>query len=192
MFHIFSDTKVLNEIRAALTPFLKIEEKITGTVTYELDVGRVREIPILRSTMQEALRHCANGTRTRIVLEDIMLNDGYLLKKAAFLFMPNRSYHFDASICGSNVDEFDARRFIIFKPLDSAFREFGGGLERCAGRFFATNAVLTLCAVLAVRFDVEPAGGMRINPGVDDRDMALMVQQPRAKKFLVKFIPRAG
>lgn len=95
VFHIFSDTKVLNEIWAALTLFLKIEKKSTGTVTYELDVGRVRDIPILRSTMQVALRHCANGTETRVVLEAIMLNDSYLLKKVAFLFMPNRSYHLD-------------------------------------------------------------------------------------------------
>ncbi|KAL8929676.1 MAG: hypothetical protein Q9172_000355 [Xanthocarpia lactea] len=190
VYHIFSDTAVLKEVRAAVMPLLTIETN-NGVVTYHFDFGRIRDVPILRSVMHEALRHYANGTGTRIVMEDTLLNGRYLLKKDSFIFMPNRSYHFDASVWGPTVDAFDARRFIKFKPPSASFRAFGGGVNTCPGRFFAMNEILAISALLALRVDIKPAAGAWIHPGIDDSNMTLAVQPPKLKTT-VDFVSRAG
>ncbi|KAL9027157.1 MAG: hypothetical protein Q9196_004284 [Gyalolechia fulgens] len=191
VYHIFSSPALLEEVRAALMPLVKIEMGCNGAPTYYLDTNRIRDLPIMRSVVYEALRHYANGTGTRIVTEDIMLNNRYLLKKGAFVFMPNRSYHFNPAVWGPDVDDFDARRFMRTSFPSTAFRAFGGGVNQCPGRFFAMNTILVLSAVLALRFDVESVAGTWTHPGVDDRNMTLTVQPPKAK-VRVRFIPREG
>ena len=190
VYHIFSDARILNEVRSALMPLLTIESE-NGAVAYTIDVKEVREVPILESVFYEVLRHYANGTGTRIVVEDTMLDDRYLLKKGSFVFMPNRSYHFNPAIWGPTVDDFDAHRFIDLKTPRGAFRPFGGGANLCPGRFFAMNGILAMSAMLALRYDVKPLTGHWLHPGVDDTNMTLLVHPPKAKTELTA-VARAG
>ncbi|KAM3083783.1 hypothetical protein ACMFMF_001148 [Clarireedia jacksonii] len=190
IYHILSDPKILEEVRTAVEPLVTTVND--GRLTHEIDISQIREVPILKSVLHEALRNYAGGTGTRIVLEDTMLDDKYLLKKGAFIFMPNRAYHFDKESWGSNVNDFDAHRFMKPKPyLPGAFRGFGGGVNLCPGRFFAMNEILAMCSMLVLRYDIKPIGGTWRHPGVDESNLSLLVNPPK-DRVLVEIVPREG
>ncbi|TGO47955.1 hypothetical protein BCON_0257g00170 [Botryotinia convoluta] len=106
VFHLLSDPKLVEEVRNAVEPLVKTVEK-DGRFSREMDISKIRDVPIIKSILHESLRHYADGTGTRIVLQDTMLDEKYLLKKDSFIFMPNRAYHFDESSWGSDVCGFD-------------------------------------------------------------------------------------
>ncbi|KAH6665540.1 cytochrome P450 [Halenospora varia] len=190
VYHIFSDPKILEEVRAAVLPFLQIIEG--DQKRYELDISTIRDIPILRSILHESLRIYGNGTGTRIVMEDTMLDDRYLLKKDSFIFMPNRYYHFDTSAWGLDANEFDPHRFMKPRPHQAgAFRGFGGGANLCPGRFFAMNEIHAMCAMLALRYDIKPMSGSWKNPGPDQSNLSFLVSPPK-EKVIVSVVPRKG
>ena len=188
IYHIFSDPTVLDEVRSALMHLLTIRDD-SGRTQYELDVTQIRDVPILRSVLSETLPHYANGTGTRIVVEDTMLDNRYLLKKDSFVFLPNRCYYLNPAVWGPTVDDFDARRFISFKPPGGSFRPFGGGANLCPGRFFAMNGILAMFAMLALRYDLKAVPAAWVHPDVNDSNMTLLVQPSKAKT-LVRVAPR--
>lgn len=187
MFHILCDQQILAEVRAAAMSILTIQKQ-NGKLIREIDISNIREMPILKSILHECLRHYASGTGARIVVEDTLLDDRYLLKKGSFIFMPNQSYHFDPSAWGPTVNEFDAHRFI--KSQDQkphhpgAFRGFGGGANLCPGRFFAMNEILSLCAMVALQYDITPVTGAWSHPGADDSNMSLIAHPPKQKVWV--------
>ena len=71
--------------------------------------------------------------------------------------------------------------FMNTKSPSVAFRAFGGGVDRCPGRFFAMNIIFVMSTVLALRFNVELVARRLTHPGVDDRNRILTVQLPNAK-----------
>jgi Cytochrome P450 len=190
LYHIFSDQSVLDEVRAALTPLLE-STTIDGSPNYELDVSHIRDVPILKSVFHEALRHYANGKGTRKVVEDMDFGNGYNLKKGTFIFIPNRPYHFHEPTWGPTVNDFDPHRFMNIKTPRGAYLPFGGGQSLCPGRFFAQNQILSMCAMMALRYDIGPRSGGWVHPGVDDIDPTLIVHPPNQKMF-VDVLPRDG
>ncbi len=120
-------------------------------ITYDIDISQIKVVPILRTVLFETLRHYASGTGTRVVVEDTILDGHYFLKKGSFVFMPNRIYHFNASVRGPSVDEFDGQQFIKAKASSGSFRAFGGGVNLCPGRFFITNQIMAVSSMLALR-----------------------------------------
>jgi hypothetical protein len=188
IYHVLSDPAILQEVRAAVEPLVTTVKD--GGLTHEINISHIRDIPILKSVLHEALRNYAGGTGTRIVLEDTMLDDKYLLKKGSFIFMPNRAYHFDEESWGSDVHEFNAHRFMKPKPsLPGAFRGFGGGVNLCPGRFFAMNEILAMCAMLVLRYDIKPISGTWRHPDVDRSNLSLLVNPPK-ERVLVEILPR--
>jgi cytochrome P450 len=167
VYHVFADPEVLAEVRTAMIPLLTTTEK-NGIKHHEVDISQIRELPILKSILHEALRHYASGTGTRVVVEDIILDNKYLLKK-----------------------EFDAHRFMKTKGYRGAFRAFGGGANLCPGRLFAMNSILAMCAMLAIRYDIKPVGRFWMHPGTDDSNMTLNVHPPK-EKVEVEIVPRRG
>lgn len=170
---------------------LVTEHELNGTMNRKINISQIRDIPIMKSVLHEALRHYGCGTGTRIVLEDTLLDNQYLLKKDSFVFMPNRSYHFSEEAWGPNVNEFQADRFIKSSGRPGAFRGFGGGINLCPGRFYAMNEILALCSMLALRYDFKPVGGKWTHPGVDESNLSLIVSPPK-DKVLLQVIPRAN
>lgn len=190
LYHLFSDPLLLEDIREQCMPLLTVE-KNNGTVLRTIDIENIRNVPIPSSVLQEYLRHYASGTGSRIVVEDTMLDDRYLLKKNAFVFMPNQSYHFDASAWGPTVRDFDARRFNKVKAHHAGvFRGFGGA-SLCPGRFLAANQILSMCAMFAPRYDITPVSGEWAHPGTDDSNMTLIVHPPK-NNVNVKITVRRG
>jgi cytochrome P450 len=197
LYHILSDPAVLEEVQEAVTPLVSSAEMEDGSWKHEIDISKIRDVPILKSVLYEALRHYGSGTGARIVVEDTMLDDRYMLKKGAFIFMPNRLYHFNREAWGDDVDAFDAHRFTGKRQHHpGAFRGFGGGANLCPGRFFAMNEILACCAMLVLRFDVRPsrtggAGERWTHPGVDGSNMSLIVNPPKGQVY-VDVVERAG
>ncbi|MCJ1317029.1 hypothetical protein MMC15_002350 [Xylographa vitiligo] len=152
-------------------------------------------MPILVSAMQEATRHQSFGAGTRMVMEDILLDDRYLLKKDSFLMMPNNVMHFDASAWGPSVNNFDAERFLksysSVKIHSGAFRTFGGGANLCPGRFFAMTEIFSLLVMLALRYEVSPVSGRWITPELGMANMSSIVTPPKSS-IAVTISPRKG
>jgi len=160
LYHIFSDDRVLAGIRAELSALAQPSPDSTSTI----DLARVRDAcPTLLSTFQETLRFRAVNPGPRVLLDDVLLNDGRtLLKKGALLMIPAPVQHTDTAAWGADARHFNHLRFMPRKINSHnrvAFRAFGGGRVLCPGRHFASMEILALAALLALQFDVVPVKG---------------------------------
>jgi cytochrome P450 len=128
------------------------------------------------STWQETLRFFGISISARVVQEDTLVDNHFLLKKGGVLMMPNATIHTDQGLWGPSAHEFNHKRFIKAKGDGSvrfpaaAFRGFGSGHVLCPGRHFASMEVLALLALILVRLDVTPTGGHWVVP---KKDMAM-------------------
>lgn len=150
--------------------------------------------PILVSAWQETLRFYGISISARVIQDDTLVDNEFLLKKGGILLMPNATIHLDKSVWGPNADEFNHKRFLKTKTNEAirhpaaAFRGFGGGHVLCPGRHFASTEVLTLLALILVRLDVLPLGGIWVMP---KKDMAMDRACPLPlSNTMVEFIPR--
>lgn len=168
LFHIFSDDRVLADVRGEVQAMVKVRAE-DGVNCIDLATIRT-SCPILLSTFQETLRFRAVNTGSRVVLEDVLLNDHILLKKGSMLMVPANVQHTDTAEWGDDANHFDHMRFVNKpgqkKPNRVAFRAFGGGHELCPGRHFASTEIMALAALLVLRFDVVPTsnGGKWVEP----------------------------
>ncbi|KAI1073420.1 cytochrome P450 [Whalleya microplaca] len=170
LYHIFSDDKVLTEIRRELMALVR-ESELAGSgqnLVSSIDLAQIRRsCPILLSMFQETLRYRTVTPGARILLEDVVL-DGMLLKKGNMLMVPALVQHTNVSAWGQHAGEFDHTRFMPGtgqkKPNRVAFRAFGGGHILCPGRHFASTEIMALAALLILQFDVVPAAGKWVEP----------------------------
>ncbi|KAK7974518.1 hypothetical protein PG989_016366 [Apiospora arundinis] len=167
LFHIFSDAHVLSEVRRELLGAVREDES-----SFHVDIATLRDsCPILLSTFQETMRYRAVNPGPRVILDDVVLNDGTLLKKGSMLMIPATVHHTDTTAWGEDAGKFDYLRFSR-KPTSTgqkklnrvAFRAFGGGHILCPGRHFATNEIMALAALVVLQFDVVPIGGKWTEP----------------------------
>ncbi|PQE30997.1 cytochrome p450 protein [Rutstroemia sp. NJR-2017a WRK4] len=183
IFYIFSDPKVLEEVRKQVTAITWKDELLErGGLKRRINLGKLKDAPILFSVQQEALRFRATGTGPRMVMED---TDKFLLRKCSVVIIANRALHFDKETWGETADAFRADRFCGKVP-GHAFRGFGGGLNLCPGMVFALAEVAALVAMLVMRFDVVPVGE---DVGLNLNNMSVQVAGPDIK-VMVKIIPR--
>lgn len=105
--------------------------------------------------------------------------------------MPNSVFHHDPRLCGPNIRQFDARRFINTKQSRSASMGFGVGQSLCPGRFLVQNQILFMCVMMAMRFDMKPKTGTWVHPGTDDNNATRNVHPPK-QKVTVDIFPRYG
>ncbi|MCJ1394809.1 hypothetical protein MMC18_007689 [Xylographa bjoerkii] len=193
MFHVFSDAELLKRVREQVSSITTVTKE-HGVVAHTIDISRIKEVSILNSTLQESLRHRGSGTGTRYVMDDVMLDDRYLLKKGSFLIIPNHVMHFNTQAWGDSVQDFDPNRWTKSssqKIHSGAFRGFGGGVNLCPGRFFATTEITAMIAMFAMRYDLAPVSGRWEDPEQDFTNMSLAIAPPR-KKVVVDVVPRKG
>ncbi|KAK9425268.1 putative Cytochrome P450 [Seiridium unicorne] len=170
LYHIFSDNKVLSDVRREVLALVHEESKEEGMVC-SVDLAGIRtRCPILLSTFQETMRFRAVNPGPRVLLEDVNLDNRYLLKKGAMLMIPAPVQHTDVMAWGDNAGEFDYMRFARKqtpgrkRPNRVAFRAFGGGHILCPGRHFASTEIMAFAALLVLQFDVVPARGTWVEP----------------------------
>jgi cytochrome P450 len=178
LYYVFSNPEILELLREEVGTILETTslDATKGTVTRTLNITELRiACPLLTSTFQETLRHASLGASVRLATEDTIIDGQYLLKKDCIVQMPSHVVHFDPSIWGSSVADFDASRFVPSttnkpqtkptnvqgnrkkKPHPRAFRAFGGGKNLCPGRHFATTEILALVVMMIMRYDLHVA-----------------------------------
>lgn len=166
LYHIYSDPGLLEKIRAEVTSALTVTTDKAGSESqrYLLDVTKIRTAcPLLNSVFHEVLRFRAVNASFRLVMKDVMLQDRYLLKKGAAVFMPMQIIHRNTAAWGSNAHEFVADRFLQQQPHQKshkvpqgAFNVFGGGVALCPGKQLVTTTVLAVVAMFVLRYEVRP------------------------------------
>lgn len=192
IWQIFADPVVYQDCRHKAS--LLVQTSPDGTCT--LDLAKVRTAcPILVSTWQEVLRLHGTSISARVVQEDTVIDNEYLLRKDSMVIMPTRASHTDESIWGPTANQFDHKRFLKStkgsgkRVSAAAFRGFGGGAVLCPGRHFVSTEILAFAAILLVRFDVRPVGGKWNEPRKDFL-MNTAFPMPRDQVH-VELVPRA-
>lgn len=189
LYHVFCDASVLAEVRRQVAAITASDMSPAGSAR-TIDLRRLKEAPILFSAIQEALRLRATGTGPRMVMEDVSVgHEGFQLKKDSVVIIANQALHHDRAAWGDTAHVFVADRFCGRTPAH-AFRGFGGGINLCPGRGFAMLEVAALVAMLAMRFDMVPAGGGWSEPGQDMSNMSLQIAPPK-KEVRVDLVARA-
>ncbi|OCL11145.1 cytochrome P450 [Glonium stellatum] len=199
VFHIFSNPAVLEDLRTELGTALTTTFDKDGAPVRQLDITRIKGSPLLTSTWHEVLRHSACGTSARLVQQDCLIDNRFLLKKGNVVQMPSRVSHINPSLWGTTVDAFDSRRFLkqeSRKPGEQklqsgAFRPFGGGNTLCPGRHLAATEILAMVAMLALRFDLTPASGYWVKPTPYASSVAAAIYSPNPD-IAVNVKPRKG
>ncbi|KAI2472350.1 putative 25-hydroxycholesterol 7-alpha-hydroxylase [Annulohypoxylon bovei var. microspora] len=193
IYRIFSDPVVLQDCRDEVEQ--AVQDDSDGTSTIDLSFI-LNSCPILLSTYNEVFRYHGMANSVRIVAEDHMLNNRYLVKKGGIIMMSARAQHSNPAVWGENVDEFYHKRFMkqessSKKRLSSiAFRGFGGGTTLCPGRHFATSEILLLATLLLLRFDIKPAGGAPwVLPSTAKSSQAEAMEQPD-DDINIELVPR--
>lgn len=206
LYHIFSGDKILDEIRSELSAVVQ-ETQQDGVDISSIDLASIGDgsCPVLMSTFQEVLHHRSIGINVRKLLEDVLLDDKYLLRKDSILMIPNSVQHTDTSIWGDDAHHFDHLRFTRRAEAGgkrvnrAAFRVFGDGRHLCPGRHFTNTQIVALAALLVLQFDVRPVGGEWVEPTFEkssvhaafpypDEDIAIdLIPRDVDRKWRVKF-----
>ncbi|KAK7755676.1 hypothetical protein SLS62_002287 [Diatrype stigma] len=183
VYHIVSDPEVLEDCRTEL--FSAVKESDDGN-TYEVDMTCIKtSCPILFSTFQEVFRFRGTGVSARMMMDDFLLDNTYLLKKGNIVLIPAAVQHGLPSAWGDNVHEFYHKRFIReqggakskrHNPV--AFRGFGGGSTLCPGRHFAATEILAFASLIIMRFNIRPVQGYWPTPTVENANAAISIQTP--------------
>ena len=183
----YSHPGLIDELRKEIGQMMNEQIK-NGDTIRTLDITSLKtSCPLLTSTFQEVLRYRSIGTSVRQVMEDTVLDDKWLLKKDCMVQMPSRVIHKDNSIWGSDVDEFNPRRFMKDEPQKTqsgrrpnatAFRAFGGGTTLCPGRHFATNEILAVVTMFIIRYDMKPTSGEWSMPDTQNTNVTSVVMEP--------------
>lgn len=168
LYQVFSDKQVLDDVRREVVTMVT-ENDDEGVCS--IDLANIRmACPTLLSTFQETMRYRGVAPGPRLVLDDVVLDGGYQLKKGSMLMIPTSVQHTDTSAWGDDANEFDHMRFARkpssgkTRPNRVAFRAFGGGHVLCPGRHFATTEIMALVALMVMQFDVIPIAGKWIEP----------------------------
>ena len=203
LFYVFAHSEVLEDLRQEIATIMTLKTDEHGVVVRNLDITSIKSsCPLLLSTCQEVLRLKAMGTSVRQVMEDTLLNNEYLLKKDNTVLMPTLLVHTDTSIWGSDVGEFNHKRFMKGKstsqnsdvrkqPPAAAFRVFGGGTTLCPGRHFAMTEILAVTVMCIMRYDMTPVEGSWTPPGTEKGNIAAVIMEPDTE-FEVDITPRKG
>lgn len=187
LLHAFSDPIILEALRKDLSSVLSITtEGMQSTPLYCLDVGQMKaKCHLLTSLFQEVLRSHSFNASVRMVTEDTIISDRYLLKKGSVVQMPSLVIHSDPGVWGSTVKDFDPQRFMKAKrekgeqkQHPGAFRAFGGGTTLCPGRHFAATEILSTVAMFVMRFEMEPVEGKWRLPTQMGNNLATSVLPP--------------
>lgn len=186
LYHVFSDTLLLADLRAELESIILIDGSDTRLLIFDIAILKEKSL-LLLSTFQEVLRVYTRGASSRLVMEDTVLNNQYLLKKGAILMMPQSVIHSDTSVWGSN--EFHARRFLkqgsvtqepAKRSSAASYRPFGGGASLCPGRHFASAEILAVAAMMIFKYELSPACGQWRPPTPYPTSLATNIFPPKA------------
>ncbi|TEY30519.1 hypothetical protein BOTCAL_0851g00010 [Botryotinia calthae] len=189
IFNVVSDPVLISRVRKEALNLVKTTVDKNGTTTRSFHMSDLQKSSLMISIVRETLRHEDSGMFARMAAEDFVLDGEHLIRKDAWLLAPNPHIHFDASIWGATVNDFNPDRFTdakTKKSAASAFLGLGTGANLCPGRYLAITEVSALLLLLVERFYLSPTSGSWIKPRKDLENMPLTVPPPK-DKILVNF-----
>lgn len=173
IFYLFSDPELLAIICRMIADATNIDLQQTDiSGHFRINIATViARCPLLSSFVRATLRVQSTNAAARIILRDTLLEDRYLLKIDALLFISSEDVHGNGSVWGPTAKTFSPKRFWrennkppATKTPASAYRAFGSGGSVCPGGFLATNEILTMLIIMVLRHDLRPAAGQWIAP----------------------------
>ncbi|KAJ8114735.1 hypothetical protein OPT61_g3452 [Boeremia exigua] len=189
---IFSRPELLSKIREEISANALVSHGVLSAMSLR------QACPRLNSAWREAMRLFSPSISARLVNEDTLLVDTWLLRKGAIVQLSGAVIHHDSDIWGPDVDTFNPDRFLysmngsrtnpdgtVPEGKDhfihsAAFRSFGGGVSLCPGRHFAHIEILGLAATLIMGFDLEPIHGTTWSPPADVKRVSIATMKPTA------------
>lgn len=194
-YHIYSDPVLLDRIRAEVTTTLsEIIDEIESQ-HYVLNVIKLQTVcSLINSVHQKVLRFRAFNASFRLVINDVMLQAPFLLKKKnSFVFMSNHVIHQDTAVWGSNAREFVPDRFLhqAQKIHQGAFLTFDNGSALCPGRHLATTTIVAVVAMFVLRYEARPVNERWINPTLNKINHVQIIP-PSDQDILLNITPREG
>jgi hypothetical protein len=196
--NIFSRPKLLQRIREEVESAITVHDdadtrRRKGFISSKR-IGKA--CPLLYSCYRETLRDNSLLTSARLVMEDTILAEKYLLRKGSVVQIAGGVIHHSSRIWGHGAEGFNPDRFLSVADEDggnnvqasplpkgvpsAAFRAFGGGTVICPGRHFAQSELMTLAAVLAIGFEItNPDGTPLTLPAKDEERIPLAMVKPK-------------
>ncbi|CRG86383.1 7-alpha-hydroxycholest-4-en-3-one 12-alpha-hydroxylase [Talaromyces islandicus] len=156
LFDVCSRPEILEKIRGELYEHaVHIDPETKSAI---VDLADIREhCPFIIAALQESLRTRNTGRATRLVYEDVVIDNKYLLKKGSIIQIPYQAVHEHEKVWGSTSKNFDPTRFLNRTQRKvGGFLEFGMSPNTCPGRHFAAGEILSFVAALILRFDLTP------------------------------------
>ena len=202
--NIFSRPTILARVREEVEAAIRVSQQSNDENDEKSPNGRrqcfisskviTKLCPLLYGCYRETLRDVSLLTSARLVTEDTVAGDRYLLRKNSVVQIAGGVLHHSSDIWGHDANDFNPDRFLSFEgnadkaqasPLpkgvpSAAFRAFGGGTVICPGRHFAQSELMTLAAVLSVGFHLtEPNGDPLKLPQKDEERIPLAMVKPK-------------
>ena len=168
LVHVFSDEKLLNQIRSELISVVTpCENDKDGVKEIDLNVSAIRDkCPLLVASYEETLRLTAGNSSIRHTVAETTVGDQWVLEKDRSIQMPTAFLHTDPISWGANAENFRPERFFkncLTKEESAlrtmAFRPFGGGNALCPGRHLVFSEIMAFVGMLFVAFEVQPEDG---------------------------------
>lgn len=184
LFHIVSDPTILQECRQEVLNLASSKISTSTGIAKVVDLSDLKQkCPTLMAVWHETLRYHSTVINIKKVQHETTLSEQYHLRKDSILMIPGTAIHHDTETWGPSASAFNHTRFFTAegrKKLSntSAFRPFGAGVTMCPGRHFATNAVLSLAAMILLQYDVEPVEGQWKTPTTKNADMWNAMPKP--------------
>lgn len=216
IYEIFSRPDVLSEIRQEIHDKAVTQSssnKILNITSLQSDCH------LLLSAFQETQRLRHSQVAFRIVVDDILLDDQYLLKKGAYVHLPAKPVHQNSEFWGPHANAFDPYRFIQAadptsknptttttsttttsksiptkpKIIPSGFRAWGAPPHMCPARQFAATEIMVFVALLALQTDLTPENGKwEREPELRQMEIAMLPRPKRDVRLMVSKREGAG
>lgn len=190
LFYIYSVPGLLEDVRLEIASVTSADMLNTQgeRKKHSISVAKLREqCPLLLSTYRETLRLKTNNVYTRWVRQDTLLNDRYLLKEGSIVQVPGASMHADPALWGTDVKDFNPRRFLKGEAnhRPGAFRSFGGGASLCPGRHFALIEIVSTAAMFVMRYEMKPQGHTWMEPKTEGNNVVSSISPPTSRLDVV-------
>jgi cytochrome P450 len=171
--YMLFEPSLLQIVREETNPAFKEDGSVDGDYL-------MNNCPRLKGIWQETVRLTAFSSSIRYITDDTVIG-GKILRKGNRVVIPYRQLHFDKTVFGDDVAEFQSDRFIKQPSLTRhpSWRPFGGGSTQCPGRFVAEQAAVSFVAMVLHRFDITLSPGNQPFPLPEEGNPVLGLMDPR-------------
>lgn len=175
-------------MRDAITEHGITRNDATGDI--EIDVAALKtRVPLLLAVLEETQRTRGNNASIRIVQEDTMLGD-FKLKKGSYLQIPHQPVHHDGTIWGDDTAHYNPDRFLGKSYPPNSLAPWGVAPHLCPARQFASTEIMVMIALLVLRVDIIPVGGVWRELQTSKKEQATI--PPPKEELQVELRPREG